>query len=145
MGERGAVGDEVADFVLMGPVAEGVDGGKRLSAQFSRKEDGGNDECEDDHDERDGGAEGWVFDFGAEPVIGALGDDGEDDGSDDADEEGLEHESAEDEDAKGEEEEGDLLPVCFRAAVGHQAIAPLSVMEGRGMFLPSHSTAHLPI
>ncbi len=72
-GKYGTVGDEVADFVLMSSVAEGIDGGERLFAQFLREEEGRNDDCEDDDDERYGGAEGWAFDFGAEPVVGPLG------------------------------------------------------------------------
>ena len=95
-----------------------------LFAEFLREEERGNDDGEDDGDERDGGAEGWISDFGGEPVVGALRDHGEDDGSDDGGEEGPEDEGAEDEDAEGEEEESDLLPICLFAAILHGAVAP---------------------
>ena len=52
------------------------------------------------------------------------GDNGEDDGSYDGRKEGLEEKSAENKDAKSDEEEGDLLPWQFPASVLHQVIAP---------------------
>ena len=58
-----------------------------------------------------------------EPVVGALGDDGEDDGSDDGGEERLEDDGAEDQDAEGEEEERDLSPGWVFSAFLH-AVAP---------------------
>jgi hypothetical protein len=45
--------------------------------------------------------------------VRALRDDCKDDGSDDAREEGKEDENAEADSAKGQEEEGDLLPEIF--------------------------------
>ena len=118
-GERGTVGDEVGDLFLMGAGAEGVDCGECLFAEFLREEEGGDDDSQDDEEECDGGAERAVFDLGREPVVGAPCDDGEDDCSDDAGEEGLEEQSAEDEDTEGQEEEGDLPPWCCFAALLH--------------------------
>jgi hypothetical protein len=120
-GESGTIGNEAADPVLMGAVAEGVDGGECLFAEFLREEECGDDDREDDQNKGDCGAEGAVFDLRGQPVIGALGDDGEDDGTDDGGEEWLEEESAEGEDAEGDEEEGDLFPGDCLAAVLHGA------------------------
>jgi hypothetical protein len=119
------IGDVAGDLLLMGAVAEGVDGVESLFAKLLREEEGGDDDGEDDHNKCDGGAEGAVFDPCGQPVIGALGDDGEDDGEDDGGEERAEEESAEGEDAEGDEEEGDLLPGSWFAALLHAVVAPM--------------------
>ena len=120
-------------------VAEGVDGAERLLAKLLGEKEGGDDEGEDDNDERDRGAEGAVFDLCGQPVVRALGDDGEDDGSDDGGEEGAEEESAEDEDAKGDEEEGDLLPGCCCLVILHGLSLRLVWMRLGGSYLKLHS------
>ena len=130
-GETGTIGDEVIDLLLMGSAAEGVDGAEGLFADFLREEEGGDDDREGDDDECDGGAEGAVFDLCGEPVVGALRDDGEDDCEDNRGEEGFENQSAEDDDGEGDEEEGDLLPWCYIAALLHSVVAPfLGWMRG---------------
>jgi len=111
------VGDVVGDLLLVGVVAEDDDCGYGLLAELLREEEAGDDDSEDDEDEGHGGAGVRVADFGGEPVVRALGDYGEDDGSDDSGEEGLEDEGAENEDGDGEEVEGGLLPrglCCWR-------------------------------
>jgi hypothetical protein len=109
----------------MGAVAEGVDCGEGLFTKLLREEEGGDDDGKDDCDECYCGAGGAIFDSGGEPVVGAPGDDGENDGPDDGGEEWAEDKSNEDEDADGEEEKGELPPWCFVAAVLHQVVAPL--------------------
>ena len=84
-----------------------------------REEEDGDDDGEDDEDQRDRCAGGAVFDLRGEPVVGPLGDYGQDDGSYDGGEEGLQDESTEDQYAEGEEEESDLPPGYFFSACGH--------------------------
>jgi hypothetical protein len=143
IGERGTVGDETGDLFLMGAVAEGVDCVERLFAQLLGEEERGDDDGENDEDESDGGAEGAVCNSGGQPVIGALGDDREDDGRDDGGDEWLEEQSAEDEDAESEEEESDLLPGCSCAVIRHFAVAPFGLDAGGwlGLELSLHHSA----
>jgi hypothetical protein len=110
VGDGRMAADEVEDLLLVGVVAEGVDGSEGLSAEFLSEEVAGDDDCEDDEDECDGGTGVGVTDFGGEPVIGALSDDCQGDSSDDGGEEWLEGKGAEDQSGEGEEEEGGVLP-----------------------------------
>ena len=109
----------------MGAVAKGGDCRERLLTELLREEEGGDDDGKDDKDDCDCGADGAIFDSGCEPVEGTPGDDGEDDGPYDGGGEWAKDKSGEDEDADGEEEEGELLPWSFLAAVLHQIVAPL--------------------
>ena len=123
-GEFRAVGDEAGDLVLVVSGAEGPDKGECLFADLLREEECRDDDRERDEDQGERGAEGRIFYFCREPVVGVPGDDGENNGSDDGGEEGLEEKTAEDQDADGYEEESDLLPWNFLAAILHQGVAP---------------------
>ncbi len=113
------VGEHVGEALLRAALAQGVDGAGGLLAEVLRQEEAGKNDAQDDQKERDRGAEGAVADSAGEPVVGAPGDDGEDDGPEDAQKHGVEQQPAEDEDAERQKEEGDLLPDYFAAAVCH--------------------------
>jgi len=122
----------------VGSVAEGVDGAERLFPELLGEEECRDDDGKDDSDERYCGAEGAASDLRRQPVIGALGDDRKDDGSDDGGEERVEEESADDEDAEGDEEERDLLPRCSHAVVLHWLWLRLVWMRLVGSHLKLH-------
>jgi hypothetical protein len=119
-GELGTVGDEAGEPFLVGSGAKGVDGVVGLFADLLGEEEGGDNYGEGDKNERNGGAEGRIFDLCGEPVVRMPGYDSEDDSSGDGGKEGLEEESADDEDAEGEEEEGDLLPWVYCRVILHE-------------------------
>ncbi len=108
-------------------------------AELLREEECGDDDGKDDEDESDGGTERAVFDLRGQPVIRALGDDGEDDGEDDGGEERAEEKSAEGENAEGDEEEGDLLPRCSCTVIRHELWLRLGWMRLGGLGSNLHS------
>lgn len=109
-GDVGMASEEVVETFVVCVVAEDVDGVDSLLDNLLPEQDAGQDDRDDHDDEGNGGADVAVLDLCGEPVVGMLGCDGEDNGSDDGGEKRLEDKSAEKQGADGEEKEGDLAP-----------------------------------